>query len=108
MGEWWLVPVLATIVVGTVLRGPNEPDDSPASWAGILCAAAVLALLLRWRRPQATVVLHALAAGICFGIGFPHGSINLSALLSAYALTRLRPSRWVVDSLSYESRITGI
>lgn len=93
VGEWWLLPLLVITVIGTVLRSPDEPFVSPASWAGILGTAAVLALLLRWWHPEATVVLNAVTVAIYFGVGLPDGPIYLSVLLSAYALTRRRSIR---------------
>jgi signal transduction histidine kinase len=91
--HWWVFVVLAITLVGTLARGHQEHYASPGPFAGALSGLAVLALLVRFERPEWTALLNGVAVGAYFLAGFPDGPVYLSALLSTYALASRRPPR---------------
>jgi signal transduction histidine kinase len=89
--HWWVFVVLAITLLGTLLRSPQEDHAQPDAGAGVLAAVAVLALLVRARRPEATVLVNAAAVTTYFALHYPDGPIYLSIFCSAYALSARRP-----------------
>ncbi|RNL66174.1 sensor histidine kinase [Nocardioides marmoriginsengisoli] len=90
--DWWLLPVLAICLIGTLKRD-DAHFTQPTKYAAVLIVVAVLALLLREELPEVTVLVNAGAVALFFAASFADGPVYLTVLLSTFALASRRPPR---------------
>jgi signal transduction histidine kinase len=91
-GQWWVFLVLFVSLVGTLKRD-EKGYAQPTLAAALLIGAAVLPLLWRDRRPEASLLVTAAAVSAYFASTFADGPVYLSVLLGVFALTSRRPLR---------------
>ncbi|MEP9381952.1 sensor histidine kinase [Nocardioides sp. KR10-350] len=102
--HWWVLVLLAITLAGTLGRETGHPPVAAA-----LAGVAVLALLLRAERPEATVLVNAAATGAYFGLEYAAGPVYLSIFFAAYALAvRCPAARWWPYVLAYAVPVAGM
>ncbi|WP_186808281.1 sensor histidine kinase [Agrococcus baldri] len=103
-GAWWrdalLAAVLLALGLGSLrwlersrLGGPfgGPPEGAPIdALAVVLVVLAALAIAVRRRWPEATVVVSVGSAAAYLAIGYPYGPILLSAAIAVYTIARHR------------------
>jgi signal transduction histidine kinase len=87
--DWWVAIVLAISLVGTLKRDEHGYAD-PSVAAAVLIVIAVLPLLWRSARPEATLLVTAAAVAVFFAATYADGPVYLSIFLAVWALTRRR------------------
>src|SRR5512132_155469 len=91
---WLPLPLLGIGFFGTRPAGDDQALSRYADpLAFVLVAVAVLSLVLRRVRPEATLAICGAAIATYLGLGYPYGPILLTAPLAVYAIASRRPLR---------------
>jgi signal transduction histidine kinase len=91
---WLPLPLLVMAFLGTRPAGDDQELSRYADpFAFVLVAVAVLSLVLRRVRPEATLAICGAAIAIYLGLGYPYGPILLTAPLAVYAVASRLPLR---------------
>jgi signal transduction histidine kinase len=91
---WLPLPLLVIGIFGTRPAGDDQELSRYADpLAFVLVVVAVLSLVLRRVRPEATLAICGVAIAIYLGLGYPYGPILLTAPLAVYAVASRTPLR---------------